>query len=123
MADSHNHAQHHEHHHGMQQQAGASVMQGDMGERRKTIHVRRWGTILSSLSSAHHGGESSFHTMMMWFHGGANEVILFSFWRVDSLGGFLVALFVTFVLAILYEGIKAFRDWEFSRRSQELKPR
>ena len=33
-----------------------------------------------------HGGHEG-HMMKMWFHGGFEEVILFDFWRTDSLFG------------------------------------
>lgn len=41
-----------------------------------------------SLHSSHvgHGGHGG-HEMKMWFHGGWNEVILFDFWRIESLSG------------------------------------
>ena len=48
--------------------------------------------------------------MMMYFHGGYTEVILFDFWRIDSVGGLVGSMFACFVLGILYEGIKFARD-------------
>ena len=35
---------------------------------------------------SHDGGH---HGMMMYFHGGFTEVILFDFWRIDSVGGLI----------------------------------
>ena len=49
--------------------------------------------------------------MMMYFHGGYNEVILFDFWRISSLAGLLVSMLGLFILGILYEGLKFFREF------------
>jgi len=34
--------------------------------------------------------------MMMYFHGGYTEVILFDFWRIDSVGGLVGSMFACF---------------------------
>jgi len=47
--------------------------------------------------------------MMMFFHGGVNEVILFNTWQIDSVGGLIGSMVACFFLGILYEGIKFFR--------------
>ena len=49
--------------------------------------------------------------MMMYFHGGYNEVILFDFWRISTLGGLIGSMIGCFLLGILYEGIKFFREF------------
>ena len=51
------------------------------------------------------------HMMMMYFHGGFNEVILFDFWRISSLGGLIGSMIGCFILGILYEGIKSYREY------------
>ena len=49
--------------------------------------------------------------MMMYFHGGYNEVILFDFWRISSLGGLIGSMVGCFLLGVLYEGFKFLREY------------
>ena len=48
--------------------------------------------------------------MMMYFHGGFNEVILFDFWRINSVGGLVGSMAIIFLMGVCYEGLKALRD-------------
>lgn len=60
----------------------------------------------------HGGGDHAMaghHMMKMWFHGGAEEVILFDWWRTDSCVSMLVSCIIIFVMGALYEGVKWFR--------------
>lgn len=57
---------------------------------------------------------SSMDMMMkMYFHGGYNEVILFDFWRINSIGGLIGSMVGCFLLAIFYEGLKFYREYLF----------
>uniref|UniRef100_A0A914XBK9 Copper transport protein n=1 Tax=Plectus sambesii TaxID=2011161 RepID=A0A914XBK9_9BILA len=65
---------------------------------------------------AHHAGHGAHgahgaegHWMKMWFHCGYEEVILFDFWRIDTLTGLLLSCVGIFIMAALYEGLKWFR--------------
>ncbi|XP_035430402.1 high affinity copper uptake protein 1 isoform X1 [Spodoptera frugiperda] len=49
------------------------------------------------------------HDMAMTFHGGYNEVILFSWWKVTDIGEFIGSFFAVFLMALLYEGLKYYR--------------
>merc|ERR1719244_2017533 len=49
--------------------------------------------------------------MKMYFHGGYNEVILFDFWRISSVGGLIGSMIGCFLLGVLYEGLKFFREF------------
>ncbi len=60
-------------------------------------------------------GDMAGHMMMMYFHGGYNEVILFDFWRISSVGGLVGSMVIVFLMSLAYEGLKAFRDWLYSR--------
>ncbi|RNA15540.1 high affinity copper uptake 1-like [Brachionus plicatilis] len=64
--------------------------------------------------SAHmaHGPSHSLHDgMIMTFHGGYDEVILFDFWKTtDSVSLFIVSCLILFVMAALYEGLKLLRE-------------
>merc|ERR1719195_36097 len=48
---------------------------------------------------------------MMYFHGGYNEVILFDFWRISTLAGLIGSMIGCFLMGILYEGIKSYREY------------
>ena len=58
------------------------------------------------MSNFHNSG----HMMMMYFHGGFNEVILFDFWRINSVGGLVGSMAIIFIMGVCYEGLKALRD-------------
>ena len=73
-------------------------------------------------TSQHHGGESheshnmasasaGHMMMMMYFHGGYSEVILFDFWRISTLAGLIGSMIGCFLMGILYEGIKSYREY------------
>ena len=71
---------------------------------------------------AESAGES--HMMMqMFFHGGCDEVILFDWWRISTYSGLVASMLACAVLAILYEGLKVFREhviWSQNRKQQRL---
>ncbi|KHJ40904.1 Ctr copper transporter family protein [Trichuris suis] len=53
--------------------------------------------------------------MAMSFHGGYQETILFSFWKTCTVGGFVGSFIGILLLAVLYEGLKTFRESLFRR--------
>lgn len=55
------------------------------------------------------GGSSHDSMMMMTFHGGVVETILFSWWKVTEAGEFVGSFFAIFIMALLYEGLKYYR--------------
>lgn len=59
--------------------------------------------------------------MMMYFHGGYNETILFQTWTIDSVGGLVGSMVGIFFICLLYEGLKFFRD-HLMRRSYSSLP-
>lgn len=64
----------------------------------------------------HHSGTGGMdHMMKMYFHGGCTEVILFDFWRIDSVGGLLGSMVAVFLMATAYEGIKFAREFLLKR--------
>ncbi|KAF1770764.1 hypothetical protein GCK72_002587 [Caenorhabditis remanei] len=64
-----------------------------------------------------HGGHEG-HMMKMWFHGGFEEVILFDFWRTDSLFGMILSCAAIFIMGATYEGVKWFRVFLQMNQSQ-----
>merc|ERR1719400_1744805 len=65
-----------------------------------------------------HGSMKEGHAMMMMsmtFHGGCNEVILFDFWKISTIGGLIGSMVGCFLLGILYEGLKFYREFLMAR--------
>uniref|UniRef100_A0A915ALA3 Copper transport protein n=1 Tax=Parascaris univalens TaxID=6257 RepID=A0A915ALA3_PARUN len=54
-------------------------------------------------------GERNMHTTKMWFHLGNDEIVLFNFWNIRSVGGLFVACLIVSVLAFGYEALKWLR--------------
>ncbi|CRK89687.1 CLUMA_CG003409, isoform A [Clunio marinus] len=61
--------------------------------------------------SSHGNGHAALHHMMqMAFHGGHNETILFEQWTISSTSGLIWSMLVIFILGVLYEGLKYYRE-------------
>uniref|UniRef100_A0A1I8ASY3 Copper transport protein n=1 Tax=Steinernema glaseri TaxID=37863 RepID=A0A1I8ASY3_9BILA len=74
---------------------------------------------------AHGAGAHGGHEMKMWFHGGYSEVILFDFWKIDSLYGLILSCVIIFIMAAAYEGLKWFRVYlqmSAKRRGERASP-
>lgn len=65
---------------------------------------------LPSTDHSSHISPAMDHMMMMYFHGGYNEVILFDIWRISTVGGLIGSMIGCFLLGILYEAIKSYRE-------------
>lgn len=53
--------------------------------------------------------------MMMYFHTGVDEVVLFKQWSITTVGGLLGSMVGIFLLAVIYEGLKYLREHLFKR--------
>ncbi|KAH8354175.1 hypothetical protein KR084_002598, partial [Drosophila pseudotakahashii] len=64
---------------------------------------------------AHHGGSGTGmeHMMPMAFHFGYNETILFSWWHIETVAGLVGSMIAIFLLALMYEGLKYYREYLF----------
>ncbi|KRX90672.1 High affinity copper uptake protein 1, partial [Trichinella pseudospiralis] len=89
----------------------------DIVERTRLYYIIRSARSMNYSHAHHleHGNDAHAHDMPMMmmsmsFHGGVNEVILFSFWKITTLGGLLGSVVGIFLLAILYEGLKVMRE-------------
>ncbi|KMZ08505.1 high affinity copper uptake protein 1 isoform X2 [Drosophila simulans] len=63
-----------------------------------------------------HGGGSGTgmeHMMPMAFHFGYNETILFSWWHIETVAGLVGSMIAIFLLALMYEGLKYYREYLF----------
>lgn len=80
----------------------------------------------TSTDSSHSGHEdacmNSGH-MMMFFHTGYCETVLFSSWKVSSLGGLIGSMVGIFIMAALYEGLKYYREYLFWKTYNALQYR
>ena len=103
------HGQHHMMHSSSTE--GGHGMHGDHGSRMEgegtasPLMVAPHEHAEPEMSHGMHGGH-----MMMYFHGGFNEVILFDFWRINSVGGLVGSMAIIFIMGVCYEGLKALRD-------------
>ncbi|XP_034119144.1 high affinity copper uptake protein 1 isoform X2 [Drosophila albomicans] len=64
----------------------------------------------------HHAGGTGTgmeHMMSMAFHFGYNETILFSWWHIETVAGLVGSMIAIFLLALLYEGLKYYREYLF----------
>ncbi|KFM69311.1 High affinity copper uptake protein 1, partial [Stegodyphus mimosarum] len=95
---------HHHHHSSVETQAGHSV---DME------HVPQDSAHLSHVHSSPvaHSGDH----MQMYFHFGVDAIILFKEWTTSTTAGLIGSVIGIFILAMLYEGIKFFREYLFKK--------
>ncbi|KAH8363462.1 hypothetical protein KR084_010647 [Drosophila pseudotakahashii] len=68
----------------------------------------------------HGGGGGHDMTMSMFFHTGDSETILFKFWRTESALALTLSCLLIFLIAVLYEALKFFREWLFARNRRRL---
>lgn len=62
--------------------------------------------------------DHSMMMMKMYFHGGYEEVILFDFWRINTIWGLIGSMVAVFILSVAYEGIKLLREYLFRKFMQ-----
>uniref|UniRef100_A0A0A9WI35 Copper transport protein n=1 Tax=Lygus hesperus TaxID=30085 RepID=A0A0A9WI35_LYGHE len=65
------------------------------------------GPMDPAMSMGNHSGHHMM--MMMYFHFGTEEVILFDFWRISTISGLLFSMVLVFIAGVFYEGIKFYR--------------
>lgn len=71
----------------------------------------------------HNQGSAHDHMMMMVFHFGCKEQILFEKWSIDSVGGLIASVLVIAVMAAFYEGLKYYREYLFWKTYNSLQYR
>ncbi|XP_034951025.1 high affinity copper uptake protein 1 isoform X2 [Chelonus insularis] len=72
-------------------------------------------------STMHHGNMA--HTMIMYFHSGCSETILFKQWQISSVGGLIGSMIGIIIMAALYEGLKYYREYLFWKTYNALQYR
>jgi len=58
--------------------------------------------------------------MAMYFHGGDVETILFKFWQTDSALAIVASCVAVFIVAVLYELLKFYREWLKQKERRRL---
>jgi len=65
-------------------------------------------------------GDMDMDMMKMYFHVGIKETILFYGWKTTNVSQLVGSCILLFVVALLYEGLKVFREELLVRANQEL---
>ncbi|XP_046740836.1 high affinity copper uptake protein 1-like isoform X2 [Diprion similis] len=90
-------------------------------------HVGHGGSMAhvgaSSGPSAEACSGHGMHGMMMAFHGGYCETVLFDSWKVSSVGSLVGSMIGIIIMAALYEGLKYYREYLFWRTYNALQYR
>ncbi|KAM7346488.1 copper transporter 1A isoform 1-T2 [Cochliomyia hominivorax] len=115
------HGDHSMHHHAMHGADHATMDHSAILSTTTTTEMPANVHIHHDVNSVHHhhapaasSGETMMHhAMSMAFHFGYNETILFEWWKIDSVGGLLGSMLAIFIMAVLYEGLKYYREFLF----------
>ncbi|EDW59048.1 protein SLC31A2 [Drosophila virilis] len=91
------HHHQHNHHQGPGSPGSGSAAEAGHAETVETRNAQGCG----------HGG----HGGSMIFHCSDRETILFKFWTTDSTTSIVLSCLVVFIMAILYEALKCYREW------------
>lgn len=70
--------------------------------------------------SGHDMSKMEMDMMMMYFHVGVKEVILFNGWRTATVGQMIGSCIALFFAAALYEGLKVFREDLLAKGRRDL---
>lgn len=101
--------------HSMHNDHSAHMNHGEMNHGDHMDH----GDMQKSASSGQHGMQHmGMMNMAMSFHGGCNETILFDFWKISDIGGLIGSMVGCFLMGILYEGLKFYREFLLRRAYQ-----
>ncbi|XP_043657814.1 high affinity copper uptake protein 1 isoform X2 [Drosophila teissieri] len=107
----HDHAGMHHDHSGMAAATASPSLPGSMIDL-----IPDTSDLQASHGAHNHGGGSGTgmeHMMPMAFHFGHNETILFSWWHIETVAGLVGSMIAIFLLALMYEGLKYYREYLF----------
>lgn len=87
-----------------------------VGSANNVDHISHIGhsEYLESAVHSEHDGHGMMD-MSMSFHFGYKETILFSWWKIHNIGGLIGSMIGIFILALLYEGLKYWREHLFRK--------
>ncbi|KAK0172624.1 hypothetical protein PV328_005922 [Microctonus aethiopoides] len=109
----------HEMHHGMDH---STMNHATMDHDSKIGHQMGHG-VDTMTKAGDMCGEGGHGMMMMAFHGGYCETILFETWKTSSIGGLIGSMIGIIIMASLYEGLKYYREYLFWKTYNALQYR
>ncbi|CAK9821854.1 High affinity copper uptake protein 1 [Anthophora retusa] len=74
-------------------------------------------------STAEACANMGMHGMLMTFHGGYCENVLFESWKITSVSGLIGSMIGIMIMAALYEGLKYYREYLFWKMYNSLQYR
>jgi len=86
-----------------------------MMEHQTMDHATMEHAAMGHQAMEHVSKKEGMMMIPMTFHGGCNEVILFHFWKISTVGGLIGSMVGCFLLGILYEGLKFYREFLMAR--------
>jgi len=90
---------------------GHSTMDHSKMDHSRMDHSRMdHSSMENSKMAMGHGGMHDMDMMKMYFHVGVKEVILFYGWKTENVGQLVGSCIALFIAALLYEGLKVFRE-------------
>lgn len=111
----------HHHHHSPAVEVSSTEMPHNHDHHMHSGHDM--GSMDSMDASSHQHHDMLGHMMSMAFHGGCNETILFSQWSISSCSGLVWSMLAIFILGVLYEGLKFYREHLFWKAYNNLQYR
>lgn len=131
----------HDHHAGQMMNASSGLASHDahmshQGMDHANMHAGMDHSFMDHSNMAHTGqdapgsgevcpnlGHGGMHGMSMIFHGGFCENVLFSSWKISSIGGLIGSIIGIVIMAALYEGLKYYREYLFWKTYNALQYR
>ena len=95
----------------------------NMHEMQPADIVREHGGHDGGHGDGHGDGQAGGHGMMMAFHFGIAETVLFENWKFESVGGLVGSMIGIFFMAAIYEGLKYYREYLFWKTYNALQYR
>ncbi|XP_044728560.1 high affinity copper uptake protein 1 [Chrysoperla carnea] len=113
----------HSHHHMMSESTTAAPPMMVHDHMDHDSHAHAHVGLHEHPGSGGDGDGCSGHNMMMWFHTGYCETVLFESWKITSQGGLIGSMIGIFFMAALYEGLKYYREYLFWKTYNALQYR
>ncbi|KAG1658671.1 High affinity copper uptake protein 1 [Nymphon striatum] len=93
----------------------------DLHAHHKNMPGMHVDSAMSNHSTDGMHGMTGMHGMKMYFHAGVTETILFECWKTHSAGTMVASFIGIFIIALLYEGLKFFREHLYRKHYTDVK--
>ncbi|CAG0904689.1 unnamed protein product [Darwinula stevensoni] len=98
-----------------------TMMNSSQASGCKGCHTMDHGHSHSMQRESHDGHTGmSMDMMPMYFHFSKSATILFEKWAINNAGGLIGSMIAIFLMAVIYEGLKYYRDYLFRRASNAI---